>query len=103
MRIISIDAIRGGEILAEPIKNEQDDILIPAGAMIREDYVPLIKSFGIVSLKIEDPYRSFEVPHPIMNPEKLGTMVNKVKRLMERHIYYADFSIKKFEISVTLK
>ena len=50
MRIISIDAIRGGEILAEAIKNEQDDILIPAGAVIREDYVPLIKSFGIVSL-----------------------------------------------------
>lgn len=98
MRIISIDAIRGGEILAEAIKNEQDDILIPAGAVIREDYVPLIKSFGIVSLKIEDPYQSFEVLHLIMNPEKLGTMVNKVKRLMERHIYHADFSMKEFEV-----
>lgn len=98
MRIISIDAVRGGEILAEAIKNEQNDVLIPAGAVIREDYVPLIKSFGIVSLKIEDPYRSFEIPHPIMNPEKLGTMVNKVKRLMERHIYHTDFSMKEFEV-----
>lgn len=98
MRIISIDAIRGGEILTEAIKNEQGDILIPPGTVIREDYIPLIKSFGIVSLKIEDPYQSFEVPHLIMNPAKLGMLVNKVKRLMERHIYHADFSMKEFEV-----
>lgn len=98
MRIISIDTIQGGEVLAEPIMNKQKNVLIPAGTVLKADYVPLIKSFGIVSLKIEDPYKSYEIPNPIINPATLKALVARVKNLMEKHIYRAGSSLKEFEI-----
>lgn len=99
MRIISIDAIRGGEILAESLMNEQRNVLIPAGTVLKKDYVPLIETFHIESLKIEDPYQSYEQPNPIINRNRLEVLVNWVKNLMERHIYHgSNCSLKEFEV-----
>lgn len=99
MRIISIDSIKGGEVLAESITNEQQNVLIPAGTVLKEDYAPLIESFGISTLKIEDPYENYEMPNPIINPARLEVLVNWVKSIMEKHIYHSGgSSLKEFEI-----
>ena len=56
MRIKAVSSLVGGEVLAEPILTEKNDILIPNGTRIKPDYVPLIESLGIESVMVEDPY-----------------------------------------------
>mgnify|MGYP000827891073 CR=1 FL=1 len=50
MRIKAVSSLVGGEVLAEPILTEKNDILIPNGTRIKPDYVPLIESLGIESV-----------------------------------------------------
>ena len=42
MRIKSVSSLCGGEILAEPVLTEKNEILIPKGTALKEDYIPLI-------------------------------------------------------------
>ena len=60
MRIKAVSSLVGGEVLAEPILTEKNDILIPNGTRIKPDYVPLIESLGIESVMVEDPYENYE-------------------------------------------
>ena len=52
MRIKAVSSLVGGEVLAEPILTEKNDILIPNGTRIKPDYVPLIESLGIESVMV---------------------------------------------------
>lgn len=98
MRRKSVNALNGGEILAEPIRTEKEEILIPKGTKLKKDYVSLIRSLGYENLMIEDPYENFERPHPIIDRSRLDTFVNRVQKLMERHIYHQNHSLKEFEV-----
>lgn len=102
MRTISIDAIKEGEILAEPVMNRERNVLIPSGSVLKKEYIPLLKSFGITTLKVEDPYASYEVPNPIISPVKLQRLVSKARNKIENHIYHlGSTSLKEFEILAT--
>lgn len=98
MKIKAVSVLNGGEILAEPILTEEKEILIPKGTRIKEDYVPLIQSLGIDSLMIEDPYENYEIPNTIIIPSELEKMVERVRKLMEGHIYHSNKSLREFEI-----
>ena len=60
MRIRAVNVLNGGEILAEPVVTEKNEILIPKGTVLKEEYIPLIKSLGVESLMLEDPYENYE-------------------------------------------
>lgn len=94
MRIKSVSVLRGGEILAEPVLTEQKDILIPKGTELKSDYVPLIQSLGVDSLMIEDPYENYEMPHPILDRNRLEYYVERVRKLLEGHIYHGKGSLR---------
>lgn len=98
MRIKAVSSLVGGEVLAEPILTEKNDILIPNGTRIKPDYVPLIESLGIESVMVEDPYENYESPNSIVDPAIFDKYVKKVRRLMESHIYHDGKSLKEFEI-----
>lgn len=98
MRIKSVTSIYGGEILAEPVLTEKNEVLIPKGTELKEDYVPLIQSLGIESLMLEDPYEDFELPNHIICPGTLEKIVSRVTKLMEGHIYHSNKSLREFEI-----
>ena len=98
MRIKTIDAITGGEVLAEAIMNDKKNVLIPAGTVIKVDYIPLIKSFGIDSIMIEDPYENFDEPNPLLEPSRFYSYVERVKRILEKHIYHGEGSLHEIEV-----
>lgn len=99
MRIISVGALRGGEILAEPIMNEQKNVVIPDGTKIKEEYIPLIQTFGVETIAIQDPYEMYEEPHLILSPCLLESLIERVRSLMEKHIYHSgSSSLREFEI-----
>lgn len=94
MRIRSVKELKGGEILSEPVVTEEKEVLIPKGTTIHEDYIPLIQSLGIETLMIEDPYVDYENPHLILRPNQYHGYVDKVRRLLEGHIYRQTASLR---------
>lgn len=94
MRIRSVKELKGGEILSEPVVTEEKEVLIPEGTTIREDYIPLIQSMGIETLMIEDPYVHYENPHLILHPDQYCGYVEKIRKLLEGHIYRQTTSLR---------
>ena len=70
MRMKDVDRLRGGEILAEPVLTKQNDILIPKGTELKEEYVFLIQSIGLRTVMIEDPYANYETPNFFLSQER---------------------------------
>ncbi|MEE1101688.1 MAG: HD domain-containing protein [Agathobacter sp.] len=102
MRIRSVECLLGGEILAEPVLTSENDILIPIGTELKEEYIPLIQSLGVETLMIEDPYEDYENPNSIITSSQFDKYVEKVRKLMESHIYKnSSKSLKEFEIIAT--
>ena len=98
MRIKSVSSLCGGEILAEPVLTEKNEILIPKGTALKEDYIPLIQSLNIETLMLEDPYEDYENPNPIICPGTMDKIVERVRKLIEGHIYHSNKSMREFEI-----
>ncbi|HHT96393.1 MAG TPA: HD domain-containing protein [Clostridiales bacterium] len=54
MRIISLNDIKGSEVLAKDIRNSSGNILIHAGTIIKKEYVPRLKKLKTEFVFIED-------------------------------------------------
>lgn len=98
MKIKSVRALSGGEILAEPLSTKEKEILIPKGTVIKKDYLPLLSSIEMKSVMIEDPYEEFENPNKIADQKLMQRLVDLVQSLMEKHIYHDHNSLRGFEM-----
>ena len=98
MKCKSIDVLKGGEVLAEPIVSQRQDTIIPRGTVIKIEYLPLIASMGIQTVMIEDPYEDYETPHPIIETPHFDYFVGRIKGIMEGHIYHSNKSLREFEM-----
>lgn len=94
MQIKLVKSLRGGETLAEPVITEEKEILIKKGTVLKLEYLDLISFLGIDTVCIEDPYLSYEHPHPLMQIEKLKSYIEKVKKILEKHIYSEKTELK---------
>ncbi len=54
MRIISLNAVKGNELLAKDIYTTSDSLLLPAGTMIKKEYAQRLKELNIDYIYIED-------------------------------------------------
>ncbi len=54
MRIISIDSVKGNELLAKDIYNGSDLILMSAGTVVKKEYVKRLKELHIDYIYVED-------------------------------------------------
>lgn len=54
MRIISLEAVRGDETLAKDILTSSDSLLLPAGTMMKKEYVKRLKELNIEYIYVED-------------------------------------------------
>ena len=54
MRIVSLDSIKGNELLAKDIYSGNDALLMPAGAIVKKEYVRRLRDLSIEYIYIED-------------------------------------------------
>ena len=94
MRMKDVDRLRGGEILAEPVLTKQNDILIPKGTELKEEYVSLIQSIGLRTVMIEDPYANYETPNFFLSQERFQYYKDRIKKVLENHIYNGKGTLK---------
>lgn len=98
MRIKSVEEICGGEILAEELMNDLRNVVIPAGTVLKIEYAQLLKSLGITTFMVEDPYEKDEKPNLILPVDKTKEYVRRVQKVMESHIYGSGSSLKEIDV-----
>lgn len=54
MRIISVDSIKGHELLAKDITNDSNSILMTAGTIVKREYINRLKELDIEFIYVED-------------------------------------------------
>lgn len=54
MRIISLDSVKGNELLAKDIINNNDTVLMAAGSVVKKEYVQRLKDLAIEYIYVED-------------------------------------------------
>lgn len=54
MRIVSLDSIKGNELLAKDVYSGNDALLMPAGAIVKKEYVRRLRDLSVEYLYIED-------------------------------------------------
>jgi len=54
MRIISVDSVKGNEVLAKDILNESSSILMKAGTVMKKEYIKRLKELNIDFIYVED-------------------------------------------------
>ena len=89
MRIQLVRTLQGGEKLAGPVITKENEILISEGTTLKTEYLDLISFLGIETVSIEDPYEEDETPHDIISNEKREEYIEKIKSILEKHIYHS--------------
>ncbi len=54
MRIVSLDSIKGNELLAKDVYSGNDAFLMPAGAVVKKEYVRRLQDLNVEYIYIED-------------------------------------------------
>ncbi|HHU72929.1 MAG TPA: HD domain-containing protein [Clostridiales bacterium] len=94
MRIISLDSIKGDELLAKDIINENDTILVSAGTVIRKEYVNRLKELEIEYIYVED-----EIGKGINLAESLENQIKEqcqktVQNLLQKYTYHNNSELE---------
>ncbi len=87
MKIREVKTLRGGEILSESVLTEEKEVLISKGMVLKPEYLDVLSFLGVDTVAIEDPYIEFEQPHQFVNQKLYTTYVERVKKILENHIY----------------
>lgn len=90
MRIISIDSVKGNEILAKDITNDSDSILMTAGTIMKKEYINRLKELNIEFIYVED-----EIAKGVSLTESLEIQIKEqcqeaVREILTKYTYHTD-------------
>lgn len=83
----SVDTLKGGEILAEDVRNEQNEILLKKGTMIKSDYIALLKQLDIDVVNVQSDMPTVEMKHYVLEQSRIDAYVGQIQKILESHIY----------------
>lgn len=87
MRCVTLEKLTGKEILARAILSEDYATILPAGAVLKPEYISKLNELGIERIYIEeqDPLAQEVV---ILQAEIEDHVKGKIKDILERHTYH---------------
>lgn len=94
MRIISVDSVRGGELLAKDIVNSNNSILMTAGTVIKKEYAERLRDLEIDFIFVED-----EIGEGIDLSESLEIHIKEqcqdvVRNILLKYSYHNDTELE---------
>lgn len=92
MKLCKTSELKGGEILAKDVMTPDWTVLLSAGVKIRPEYVSKMLEIGITEVAIKEPERNHEAS--ILRDEVENELHEKVKTIMERHLYSRSSELK---------
>ncbi|MBD5464853.1 MAG: hypothetical protein HDR22_03400 [Lachnospiraceae bacterium] len=85
-KLINIDELKGGEILAVDVITGDFKVLLSASTPIKKEYIEKLKELGISQVKIQT--EELEHEHSVILKEEVKQVcLNRVKDVLERHTY----------------
>jgi hypothetical protein len=72
MIAVEVSDLKPGMILAKPVYNHQELLLLEAGARVTEKNIRMFKSWGVISVEVKG-----DVPQASGNPNDSGTETGK--------------------------
>lgn len=94
MKLIKLEELSGGEILAKPILTSEYKILLSEETVLRREYIDRIKELGISEVYIKDTDQVHMQEVLLLKSELEDTFRIKVKEVLERHTYYNTGELK---------
>ena len=82
-----VEELQGNEVLSKPLMTWDYQIILPAGAIIRPDYIEKLKELGVFDVWIQEPYVEDNNEFSLLKKDITGTAMQKVKDILERHTY----------------
>lgn len=97
MRVKEVKYIKNGDILASPIYTDEKNILIPEGAVLKEEYIELLLSLGVEIIEVEDRYSTVGEPSLIIEENEKNRIKEELKKILGKHIYSGKSSLSKID------
>lgn len=94
MRIISVDSVKGHELLAKDILNDNNSILMTAGTVVKKEYVNRLKELNIEFIYVED-----EIALGVSLTESLELQIKEqcqeaVREILTKYSYHSDSELE---------
>jgi len=88
MRIISIDSIKGNEMLAKDIVNSYDSVLMATGTLVKKDYIKRLKELEVEYIYVED-----EISRGVNLTESMEIQIKEqcqkaVQEILQKYSYH---------------
>jgi len=87
MREKLVNQLNGGEVLADSVITGDNQVIVPKGTVLKEEYIGLMGILGINSVWIQDYYDTIEQKNEILTEGQEKDFYNKIKFILERYIY----------------
>lgn len=85
-KLINIDELKGGEILAVDVITDDFKVLLSANTSLKEEYIEKLKELGISQVKIQT--KELENEHSLILKEEVKQVcLNRVRDVLGRHTY----------------
>ncbi|NLO09767.1 MAG: HD domain-containing protein [Clostridiales bacterium] len=94
MRIISVDSVKGHELLAKDILNDSNSVLMTAGTIVKKDYINRLKELNIEYIYVED-----EIALGVSLTESLELQIKDqcqeaVREILTKYSYHTDSELE---------
>lgn len=98
MKLVKIDELQGGEILAKQILTNDYQVLLGKGTVIKKEYIEKLKELDIFSVYIEEFVDHVKLDeNEILREEVKEDCLIKVRNVLENHVYQRDENLKEIE------
>ncbi len=88
MKLVSIEELKGNEILAAPVISYNDQVLIHADTVLKEEYIEKLRQYNMTSVYVKEEYE-------YTKEETLEESKTIVEKVFRRHIYKHNHDLKK--------
>lgn len=87
MKLVKIDSLKGGEILARPIITDDYKVLLSEETVLRKEYIQKIVDLGISEIYIKEQDLAHMEEVVLLKSEVEIEFKKKVKDILEKHTY----------------
>ena len=98
MKLVEIDELQGGEILAKEVLTNDYQVLLGKGTVVKKEYIEKLRELDILSVYIQDfVEQAILEENEILQEEVKEDCLSKVRNVLERHMYNKGEDFKRIE------
>ena len=98
MKLVEIDELQGGGILAKQILTNDYQVLLGKGTVVKAEYIEKLRELDIQSVYIEEFVEQAKLDeNEILQEEVKEDCLSKVRNVLERHMYNKGEDFKRIE------